>query len=179
MIVLNHRGSGSGSGSGSYLTRSGWYLARAVLKVIWSKEKESKEREEKKLQPVFQAEKVPGGKGGDEGDHGDQAPLQAGKHLEGLSKGKGTCDDHKHRPESLGAEDQGEEAEEEEEELHEGGEDRRDHLLRIRQTVRTVAISLQIPGKFKNIVHKTICYLTPQTKRRMLVRMWRQYQKPQ
>ena len=31
------------------------YLARAVLKVIWSKEQESKEREEKELQPVFQA----------------------------------------------------------------------------------------------------------------------------
>ena len=121
--------------------------------MIWSKEKESKEREEKKLQPVFQTEKVPGGKDDDEGDHGDQAPLQAGKHLEGLSKGKGTCDDHKHCPESLGAEDKGEEAEEEDEELHEGGEDRSDHLLRIRQTVRAVAISLQIPGKFKNIVH--------------------------
>ena len=118
--------------------------------MIWSKEQESKQREEKKLQPVFQAEEVPG-KDNDEGDYGDQVPLQAGKHLEGLSKGKGTCDDNKHCPESLGAEDKGEEAEEEDEELHEGGEDRSDHLLRIRQTVRAVAISLQIPGKLKNI----------------------------
>ena len=113
--------------------------------MIWRKEKESKEREEKKLQPVFQTEKVPGGKGDDEGDHGDQAPLQAGEHLEGLSKGKGTCDDHKHHPESLGAENKGEEAEEEEEELHERGEEGSDNLFRTRQTIGTIAISLQIP----------------------------------
>ena len=123
------------------------YLARAVLKVIRSKEKKSKEREEEKLQPVFQAEKVPGDKDDDVGD-GDcdyQVPLQAGKHLEELPKDQGTGDDNKHRPESVGAKHEGEEAEEEEEELHERGEEGSDNLFRTRQTIGTIAISLQIP----------------------------------
>ena len=66
-----------------------------------------------------------------DGGCGHQVPLQAGKHLKGLSKNKGTSDHNKNCPESLGAEDKGEEAEEEDEELHEGGEDGGDHLLRI------------------------------------------------
>ena len=100
------------------------YLARAVLKVIWSKEQESKERQEKELQPVFQAQQVPGDKDDDEGVYGDdQVPLQAGKHLEDLSKCQGAGDHNKHCPESLGAEHKWEEAEQEEEKLHERGED--------------------------------------------------------
>ena len=125
------------------------HLARAILKVIRSKEQEGKQREKKELQPVFQTQQIPDDNDNDQehedDDDAEQSPLQAGKHLEELPKDQGTGDDDKHRPESVGAKHEGEEAEEEEEELHERGEEGSDNLFRTRQTIGTIAISLQIP----------------------------------